>query len=334
MRNPNGYGSVYKLSGNRRKPYVARITTGFKDNGQAIFKYLGYFEKKQDALLCLADYNRNPYDVDMRKYTIADMWSLFEQRKLYTGSESKTNVYKSAYKHLQPLYDVEIRKLKSYQMQQLIDSLSLGFQSKSHIKALLSQMFDIAAELDICDKNYTKFVTIGEKEPSSIHSAFATDEIQTLWDNVFVYDSAKYALILIYTGMRPSELLGLKTENVHLQEKYMIGGIKTKAGKNRTIPICEKIFPIIKAVYDESNPHLIRHVSYQTFKKKWDSEMKLMKLNHLPHDGRYTFASLMNTAEANKLATKKIMGHSTGDLTDDTYTHKQLDELLKNVNLI
>ena len=28
MRNPNGYGSVYKLSGKRRRPFVASITTG------------------------------------------------------------------------------------------------------------------------------------------------------------------------------------------------------------------------------------------------------------------------------------------------------------------
>ncbi len=28
MRLPNGFGSVTKLSGNRRRPYVAKITTG------------------------------------------------------------------------------------------------------------------------------------------------------------------------------------------------------------------------------------------------------------------------------------------------------------------
>ena len=26
MRNPNGYGCVYKLSGKRRKPFAARVT--------------------------------------------------------------------------------------------------------------------------------------------------------------------------------------------------------------------------------------------------------------------------------------------------------------------
>jgi len=31
MRLPNGYGSVAKLSGNRRNPYVVRKTTGFDE---------------------------------------------------------------------------------------------------------------------------------------------------------------------------------------------------------------------------------------------------------------------------------------------------------------
>lgn len=32
MRLPNGYGGVVKLSGNRRRPYAARITTGWYHN--------------------------------------------------------------------------------------------------------------------------------------------------------------------------------------------------------------------------------------------------------------------------------------------------------------
>lgn len=31
MKLPNGYGSIVKLKGNRRKPYQVRITKGFTD---------------------------------------------------------------------------------------------------------------------------------------------------------------------------------------------------------------------------------------------------------------------------------------------------------------
>ena len=56
--------------------------------------------------------------------------------------------------------------------------------------------------------------------------------------------------------------------------------------------------------------------------------------SHLPHDGRHTFASLMDTAGANKLAIKKIMGHASQDITDSVYTHKTEDELLKCIDML
>ena len=50
MKLPNGYGSVFKLSGKRRKPWVARKTVGWKDNAHPIYEYLGYYEKREQAL--------------------------------------------------------------------------------------------------------------------------------------------------------------------------------------------------------------------------------------------------------------------------------------------
>ena len=57
MRLPNGYGTVYKLSGNRRRPYVAAVPVGFKENGKVIQEPLGYFAKKAEGLAALAEYN-------------------------------------------------------------------------------------------------------------------------------------------------------------------------------------------------------------------------------------------------------------------------------------
>ena len=60
MRLPNGYGSVVKLSGKRRRPYAARITTGRKKTEKGYvqtYKYLDYFEKQKEAHAFLADYN-------------------------------------------------------------------------------------------------------------------------------------------------------------------------------------------------------------------------------------------------------------------------------------
>ena len=67
MRLPNGYGGVVKLSGNRRRPYAARITTGWHINditGKRIQNYqiLGYAPTRSEALQILARYNNYPID--------------------------------------------------------------------------------------------------------------------------------------------------------------------------------------------------------------------------------------------------------------------------------
>ena len=85
-------------------------------------------------------------------------------------------------------------------------------------------------------------------EKSNIHKPFAEDEIQTIWNHTDE-GIAKLLLMYIYSGMRPIELLSIKMENVHLDERYIIGGVKTKAGKNRIIPIVDCVMPFYREIY-------------------------------------------------------------------------------------
>ena len=62
--------------------------------------------------------------------------------------------------------------------------------------------------------------------------------------------------------------------------------------------------------------------------------MQTLGMEHLPHDGRHTFASIANTAVVNSVSIKLIMGHSSQDITERVYTHKAIDELLAAVNMI
>ena len=58
---------------------------------------------------------------------------------------------------------------------------------------------------------------------------------------------------------RPKALLEILTENVHLDEKYMIGGMKTEAGKDRIIPLNDKLIPLVKNRYDPNKKYLINN---------------------------------------------------------------------------
>lgn len=57
-------------------------------------------------------------------------------------------------------------------------------------------------------------------------------------------------------------------------------------------------------------------------------------MKHETHDCRHTFATLMDNAGANKVSIKRIMGHASSDITDRVYTHKDIEELRKAIDLI
>lgn len=147
-------------------------------------------------------------------------------------------------------------------------------------------------------------------------------------------------LIMIYTGLRPGEMVEIKTENINLEERYLRGGFKTEAGTNRLIPINKKILPLIQQRYSAENEFLIvnhegKQMSYYNYyEDHWKKVMEQLQLEHKPHDCRHTFATLMDNAEANKLSIKCIMGHASKDITGKVYTHKDIEQLLKAIDLI
>ena len=69
MKHPNGYGTVFKLAGQRRKPYAVCVTIGRKPDGKLERKYIGYFPTRREAISALAAYNDNPFDVRARDTT-------------------------------------------------------------------------------------------------------------------------------------------------------------------------------------------------------------------------------------------------------------------------
>ena len=69
MRRGNGEGSIFKLSGKRRKPYAVRVTIGWTDDGKQKYKYLGYYTNKTDAKKTLREYLLQPEKIKLEKQT-------------------------------------------------------------------------------------------------------------------------------------------------------------------------------------------------------------------------------------------------------------------------
>lgn len=340
MRLPNGYGSVYKLSGKRRKPFMVRKTIGWDDSGKQLYRTIGYYETRKDALQSLADFNNNPYTLDSSILTFKDIFVRWKEKKFNDVSKSAINGYNAAFDASLDLHDIKFIEIKTMHLQSVISNCGKGYDTLRKIRVLYNQLFKYAMENDIVTKDYSTFIDIGKKTDSSSRLPFSTKEIEKLFKVEPIIPYVDTILIMIYTGLRIGELLLIKNSDIDLENNLIKGGIKTEAGKNRVIPINNKILPLISKRHYMNNEYLIindqgNQMKYDNYyKEKFIPVMEQLSMHHKPHDARHTFATLMSNSDANRTAIKKIIGHSSYSTTEKIYTHKDIEELRKAINLI
>ena len=92
MRLPNGYVSVYKKSGKRRKPWAVRKTIGWTDDEKQIFAHLGTFRTREEAMKALAAYNANPFDLQSAKLTFSDIYERWVKEEYGDGNPNKNYI--------------------------------------------------------------------------------------------------------------------------------------------------------------------------------------------------------------------------------------------------
>lgn len=334
MRNPNGYGSVHKLSGNRRKPWRVRVTKGWTDDNKQIFINIGYYATRNEAMIVLANYNKNPWNIEEENLTFEEIYESWVKTKENVFTKGNYNFYHSAYINSKSLHKMTFKEIRSGNIQDAIKKCEKGDATKRKIKILCKQLYIYAMQNDIVSKDYSQFVTIVKTKEEKEKVPFTISEIKSVMNNIHKDYRYEVAAILLFTGMRVNELLKIKTENVNLDQNYMIGGSKTKAGKKRIIPISKHIKPIIEKLCKQDNEYLVvnhidKKLPYSNFRDWW---IKRELVNHTIHETRHTFISIANTLKMNHIAIQRIVGHSPDGVTNKVYTHKDIDELLKEMN--
>lgn len=335
MKNPNGYGTVVKLSGNRRNPFAVRKTIGWNEKGHPIYQTIGYYPTRQAGMIALAEYNRCPYDVDATKITMKELFEKWSERSFCKMSKSSASSLKSAFKHCSSIENMKYKDIRSYHMQDCIDNCGCGYSTQWAIKNLFGHLDKFAMELDVINKMYSPLTT-AESVPETKKKPFTDEEVQLIWNtNDEWIDSV---LFLLYTGYRIGEMLSLKTENVNLSENTIKGGLKTKAGKDRIVPIHSKILPIVKKRAKEGNEYLFSYnqkkIAPSQYYVFWNNIMELCGISHTPHECRHTFRSRLDSAGANKVCIDLMMGHKSKDVGERVYTHKTIEELKDTIELI
>ena len=353
MKLPNGYGSIYRNGGHRRKPYAVVVTIGWDyDTQKQKRKLLSYVKTPKEGLKLLNDYHGNPYDLNFKNITFSDIWSDVEKQikqLVDDGEMSQSNLdglYFAYKNHCIPLHTRKIIEIKYREMQDLIDNAKnmhsgepIGVTAKGLIKSVCVKVFNCAIqdyELPISN-NPAINLKCGKKVKSDKHIPFTNEEIAIFWGLQYD-DIVKIILILCYTGCRPNEIFTCEKNNIFIEDNYFISGSKTEAGKDRVIPIHPKIKHLMEYFYKVDNDYpfatIIKDFNYGKYKRRFAKLMKELNFEHTPYDGRHTFITKMKDAGANEYLLKLIVGHRIEDVTEKYYTHRKIEKIVEEVKKI
>ena len=82
----------------------------------------------------LAEYNRDPWDVDKAKITLQGLFDLWKEKKAPKLGRSNQACLCSAFKHCSKLLNIPYKKIRSYQMQETIDGCGKSYATKGQLK--------------------------------------------------------------------------------------------------------------------------------------------------------------------------------------------------------
>ncbi|WP_181981639.1 tyrosine-type recombinase/integrase [Holdemania filiformis] len=336
-RRPNGTGSVIKLSGSRRKPYEVRgPVKGYTDKGYPIFDRIGYAETYDQGLEMLIEYNKSPYDPLERSITLSELFERWQQDELPKLGDCNQRALKGAYRHIKVLEIKSYSSITTYQMQQTIDKCGKGYSTQAAIKALWRRLDSYAYTQDVIAKKRSDELSSASVDPNT-KAPYTEDEIKILWQHTDD-PTVVSILILLYTGYRVTEYLSIQRSMVDFENMTIQYGIKTRAGKERIIPIHSKIQSLVLKRFEKGDylcaETKAERLRYAGFHKLYMRAQSKYGMSHTIHETRHTFRTRLDNAGANTKCMDLLMGHASGDTGQRVYTHKTLDQLRETIELL
>lgn len=332
-RRGNGLGTAYK----RGNYWQAEFTVGYyKDESGKLKRRKrtkSGFKTKREAL----DYITN-LKANKKQSTVnfECLWSSFVSGTMQTLSKSKQTAYNIAWNKIKgDMCYRTIDDVTTDDLQSIVDQYGTSYYTKRDIKNLLSHLYKIAMHDDYITQNKSTFILLPKLETSE-RDIFTESEIQKLWADYTSTASpiTAHLLIMLYTGMRPGEILSAKKDNVRIEEHYLIGGIKTSKGRKRKIILPDKIIPIITALMSRSARATITPYSDETyFYDDWALKKEELNLNKslVPYCCRHTYVTNCTKLHMSPAMLQELTGHEDYDTTLD-YTHLSIADRLAEVN--
>ena len=253
--------------------------------------------------------------------------------------------------HISNIQQIDIQKYFNEVQNKNGESLAKSTLDKH--KLILKSMFDAAIDNDLCYKNPVKnikFQHTSDKLEKHVWTKEQADLAESYCRNCYRLD----IVIYLNTGIRRSELLGLKWSDIdfdactlHIQRAV----VQTKgqividrpksATSDRIIPFSEN-FRDYLLKFQTDNEYVIGNNSIEspsTYAKSFSNFMKKMNGDTgipilTPHELRHTYGTLKREAGVDIYTIQKVMGHADISITASIYVHNDIDVLKKQLNLL
>lgn len=219
-------------------------------------------------------------------------------------------------------------------------------------KLILKSMFDAAIDNDLCYKNPVKNIKFQHVSESAVKQVWTREQA----DKAEEYSRRCLRLdVVMYlnTGLRRSELLGLKWDDIDFEENTLHvqrAVVQTKgkividrpksATSDRIVPFSESFGKYLKKFHSD-NEYVLGNegvMSPATYAKQFSKFMEKLSRETgvpilTPHELRHTYGTLKRAEGVDIYTIQKVMGHADISITADIYVHNDIEVLKKQLNL-
>lgn len=328
----NSTGSVYKDS---RGHYTAELTLGYNfvdGKRQRKIKRKKGFTTKKSALEWIEQYKRG--EINDHIITVGQLWETFMSKTEL--SKSKQTAYRGAWKKIQG--QIAHRNIDSFtinELQMVVDSAAETYYTRKDIKMLLSHLYKLAIADEYVQTNKAQHIQLPQQQSAAEREILTEKEIGLLWSDFKRKPSKVIAgmLVMLYTGVRPGELMQIQCTNVHLQDHYMTGGAKTKKGKKRKIIIPDKLIPVLDYLCSSDDDLICRYNDHNAFYDEWNIKRAALGVRDAitPYCCRHTYVTRLTALNVSPAMLQELAGHEDYETTL-IYTHLSVEDRLKEVN--
>ncbi|MFW6008831.1 MAG: tyrosine-type recombinase/integrase [archaeon] len=363
MARGNGEGTIYQRKDGR---WCGQVTVGIDSKTGKPNRKTIYGAKRKEVARKMTELKqklfRGTYS-EPSGMKLAD-WlnSWIEGRK----STIANNTYKS-YKvminnHINPeLGGVKLKDLKARQIQELLNYKlengkidgdgGLSTRTVRYIYQTLHASLDQAVKENMIPRNVCKAVEVPTNQEKKDLQNWDKGQVKKFLETAKDFNYYILHFLALNTGMRQTELLGLKWKDIDFNNKRL--RVRRKYDRDKKFKeklktdSSRRIIPLTKLVIKELKRHKIKQNEYKLalgeayqdndlvgckkdgkplyYRTLYREFKKIIEVAGLPeitfHDTRHTFATLFLEAGGDIAVLKELLGHSTINMTIDIYGH-------------